>query len=86
ELGARLAHLHRVRADRHGFDADNYIGASPQANGWLADWVEFLRARRLGPQLAAVDEAPGADPATCAHLRERGARLLEAIDVFYGSY
>jgi len=48
ELGRRLALLHRKsQSDRFGFDLDNYIGSTPQPNGWCDDWVEFRRERRL---------------------------------------
>lgn len=80
-LGEALAALHRVRADRFGFDSDNYIGRTPQANDWCADWVEFLRERRLRPQLALA--AQGGAPAA---LVDAGERLLECVGVFYSSY
>jgi fructosamine-3-kinase len=53
-LGAALAALHRAPAggERFGWSRDNYIGATPQHNGWCATWREFFRERRLRPQLA----------------------------------
>jgi fructosamine-3-kinase len=48
--GAALAQLHAHVAPRHGWHRDNAIGASPQFNGWLADWSVFWRERRLRPQ------------------------------------
>jgi protein-ribulosamine 3-kinase len=50
-LGEGLAALHRVTAPRFGWWRDNTIGRTPQANAWSEDWVEFLRERRLRPQL-----------------------------------
>lgn len=51
-LGRGLARLHRVTAQaRFGFDEDNYIGATPQPNGWMNGWTDFWRERRLGFQL-----------------------------------
>ncbi len=50
-LGRTLAALHRTHSDRYGWEEDNYIGRTPQPNGWMADWVEFWRVRRLGHQL-----------------------------------
>lgn len=81
QLGERLAALHRVRADRHGWHRDNYIGRTPQANAPHADWVTFLRSRRLEPQLrlARANGQP-------ARLVDRGLLLLEVLDVFYASY
>jgi fructosamine-3-kinase len=49
-LGRVLAALHRKSAPRFGWQRDNYIGATPQANGWCDDWAEFWRERRLRPQ------------------------------------
>lgn len=46
-LGASLAALHRVSAPTYGLDSDNYIGATPQPNGWMESWLEFFRERRL---------------------------------------
>ena len=50
-LARMLAAVHRSETDRYGWPGDNYIGATPQLNGWSTDWVEFWRERRLRPQL-----------------------------------
>jgi len=50
-LGEGLAALHAVTAERYGWSRDNTIGRTPQANGWMGDWMEFFRERRLRPQL-----------------------------------
>jgi protein-ribulosamine 3-kinase len=50
-LGHMLAQLHRNEGARFGWDADNYIGATPQKNGWYDSWAEFWRERRLKPQI-----------------------------------
>lgn len=50
-LGRGLATLHRATTDRFGFHVDGYCGATPQPNGWMDDWVEFYRERRLRHQL-----------------------------------
>lgn len=50
-FGCDLARLHSCNVgDRYGFDHDNHIGATPQPNGWMDDWVEFNRAHRIGYQ------------------------------------
>lgn len=50
-FGRDLARLHSCNVgDRYGFDHDNHIGATPQPNGWMDDWVEFNRVHRLGYQ------------------------------------
>ena len=49
-LGRMLAAAHRRAGPRFGWHRDNYIGATPQQNGWCDDWSEFWRDRRLRPQ------------------------------------
>src|SRR5260221_3589628 len=51
-LGTMLAALHRKAADRFGWSRDNFIGATPQANGGCVGWGQFLVVRRPEPQLA----------------------------------
>jgi len=50
-LGRMLAAAHRKAGPRFGWHRDNYIGATPQANGWCDDWQEFWIERRLRPQI-----------------------------------
>ena len=50
-LGRMLAAAHRRPAPRFGWHRDNYIGATPQQNGWSDDWSEFWIERRIRPQL-----------------------------------
>ncbi len=51
-LGEGLAELHRHNcAKEYGFDTDNFIGTSPQHNGWLPSWCEFWWQKRLQPQM-----------------------------------
>ncbi len=50
-LGKMLAAAHHHTAPRFGWQRDNYIGTTPQANGWCDDWAKFWRERRLLPQL-----------------------------------
>lgn len=66
-LGEALAALHAHSAPRFGFDADNFIGASPQSNTWSDDWPSFFAARRLRPQL------------DIAHRNALGASLIDAV-------
>jgi protein-ribulosamine 3-kinase len=84
-LGHALAALHRVRSPAptcgFGLDRDNYIGATPQPNGWRADWVDFLRERRLQFQLglAAANGHRG-------ELQKSGGRLLEKMGRLFDGY
>lgn len=52
-LGEALAALHRAPtpSPAYGLDHDNFIGPTPQPNGWQSDWVAFFRERRLRPQV-----------------------------------
>lgn len=81
ELGASLARMHRVTAERFGWHRDNTIGATPQVNTPDADWIAFWRSRRLGYQLrlAAAGGHRG-------RLIESGERLLEKLPAFFASY
>jgi fructosamine-3-kinase len=80
-LGEGLAQQHRSLARRFGLGRDNFIGSTPQPNGWADDWVTFLRERRLGFQLAlAAGNGHG------GRLQQRGEKLLGALDVFFATY
>jgi fructosamine-3-kinase len=80
-LGRQLAQQHRMTAARFGGSYDNWIGATPQPNAWLDDWVEFWRARRLGFQLerAAHNGYGGA-------LQRDGDTLMTRLDDFFTGY
>jgi fructosamine-3-kinase len=80
-LGEQLAALHRVEADRYGFASDNFIGDSPQANGWHREWAIFFATRRLGPQLRAA-ATRGLDRA----LVDRGESLVGRLAAFFVGY
>jgi len=72
-LGEQLAAQHQVTAPQFGLADDNFIGRTRQPNGWLADWTEFYRERRLRHQLALATQNGFA-----AILEQPGARLLES--------
>ena len=69
-LGEALARQHAAAQPRFGWGEDNFIGASPQPNGWSDDWLDFWRMKRLAPQLrlAARNRLP-------SRLIDRGERL-----------
>ena len=79
-LGVALARLHRAptpcgpRGERFGWERDNWIGATPQANAWSDDWGAFFRDRRLAPQLALAIANGFGD-----QLAADGERLLTAV-------
>src|SRR5260221_4865496 len=55
-LRTMLAALHRKAADRFGWTRDNFIGATPQANGGCGGWGPVLGERRLQPQPAPAPQ------------------------------
>jgi len=77
DFGRRFARLHRAtRGTRCGFDRDNFIGSTPQPNGWMDDWVELFRTRRLGFQIDLARERGLSDP----ELDRLMDRLLDRLD------
>jgi fructosamine-3-kinase len=80
-LGLALARLHRPRRDKFGWARDNFIGATPQVNGWSDDWHAFFRDRRLHAQLrlAAANRLP-------SKLIDRGERLAADCGAFFRSH
>ncbi|MEM1177440.1 MAG: fructosamine kinase family protein [Acidobacteriota bacterium] len=75
-FGRALAELHRTAtAERFGFTHDNFLGATPQPNGWLTNWVDFWRRHRLDDQLGRARRAGRGD----RKLFRLGDRLLERL-------
>ena len=75
-LGEELAALHRQTAPAFGFEADNFIGGTPQVNGWQPSWPAFFRTRRLLPQITLAATAGLLDAARQRTLE----RLLTRLD------
>lgn len=71
QLGRQLAELHRTTADSYGLAHDNYIGSTPQQNGWFNNWVTFWCERRLRPQMELARER--------GRMTARRRRLLERM-------
>ncbi len=80
-FGRGLAALHRCRGEHYGWPHDNYIGTTPQPNGWMDNWPRFVRECRLGHQLALA-----AASGYGGRLQSAGARLLDGLDVFFRGY
>jgi fructosamine-3-kinase len=80
-LGKALAAQHRVTFERFGWEKDNFIGATAQANGWHDDWLAFWRERRLHAQLrlAARNRYP-------TKMIDRGERLLADCGAFFTTH
>jgi fructosamine-3-kinase len=84
-LGEQLARMHQAQlggypADTFGLDRDNYLGSTPQPNGWETDWIVFFRERRLRHQMKLA-ESNGRLP---VERRRRLERLIDRLDVWLG--
>ncbi|GHD67774.1 fructosamine kinase family protein [Jeongeupia chitinilytica] len=77
-LGEALADVHRLTMPRYGWDIDNTIGSTAQANGWLGNWADFWARRRLAPQLALAATRG-------AHFHE-GETLLAQLPVLFDGH
>jgi fructosamine-3-kinase len=76
-LGRGLAHLHQAgRGGRYGFEADNYLGLTPQPNAWEEEWCTFWREHRLGHQMRLARRQGLSDP-TLDRLADRLADRLD---------
>jgi fructosamine-3-kinase len=76
DFGRRFARMHKNGTGKQfGFDNDNYIGATPQPNGWMDNWVEFFRVRRLGFQLKLAEKNGFG-----GELQRSGGKLLDKLD------
>jgi protein-ribulosamine 3-kinase len=80
-LGEALARQHQVPQEKFGWARDNFIGSTPQVNGWADDWLAFWRDRRLHAQLrfAAHNRLP-------SKMIDRGERLASDFEVFFRTY
>ncbi len=76
DFGRRFALLHRKgTGERYGFESDNFLGSTPQPNGWSDDWVAFFREKRLGYQLRLARRN-----GYTGELQRLGDRLLGRLD------
>ncbi|NBB78524.1 MAG: phosphotransferase [Verrucomicrobia bacterium] len=50
QMGRELARLHQNTRAQFGWDRENTIGPTPQANTWTTDWPSYFREQRLRPQ------------------------------------
>jgi fructosamine-3-kinase len=77
-MGRQFAMMHRHTGASFGWDADNFIGSSPQLNEWKDDWIDFYRECRLQPQMSwARRRGLGLT---------QGDALLECLPEFFESY
>ncbi len=81
KLGAALAAQHRLPQAKYGWEKDNFIGSSPQANGWNGSWLDFWREKRIHAQLrmAMANRYP-------SRMIDRGERLLADCEAFFRTH
>jgi protein-ribulosamine 3-kinase len=81
QFGAGLAAMHRSEEKQFGWQRDNTIGATPQANAWNDDWVRFWAEQRLGAQLElAAQNGAGRT------LLQQGEALQAELPAFFSDY
>ncbi|MBF0266663.1 MAG: fructosamine kinase family protein [Gammaproteobacteria bacterium] len=56
QLGQAIAQMHKVKANKFGWEIDNTIGATPQYNHQMDNWLEFWITQRYQPQLSLLKE------------------------------
>lgn len=64
------------RPPRFGFEVDNFIGGTPQPNGWSDSWVDFYREKRLKHMLALVGR-PGSE------VERMGKKLCDNLEKLF---
>lgn len=81
QLGSAIAKLHlatpvlpEASAGKFGFQIDNTIGSTPQPNGWMDDWVDFYRERRLRHQALLTGDS---------EIIKMTDKLCENLDSFF---
>ena len=80
-MGRELAQLHRASALQFGFERDNFIGATPQANRLGDAWPAFFRNQRLLPQLTIAAAGREAGPWI-----DGGLRVADSLAGFFAGY
>lgn len=78
-LGNQLAALHSRTNDNFGFDHDNYIGATPQMNPWMANGCAFFNVARLSFQAGLAELNGYFQPAEVKMVERICRRLPELV-------
>lgn len=78
-FGRRLAAVHSHTSPRFGFDHDNYIGRTPQANRWEVDGHRFFAEQRLGFQARLARERGLLGEAEVRRVERIGSRLRQLV-------
>ena len=78
-MGQTLARIHSVKGDRYGFDTHNYWGSLRQDNTPQPHWLDFYRACRLAPRLAAAVDSGHLPTAVAARVERLSDRLSDGL-------
>jgi protein-ribulosamine 3-kinase len=78
-FGHDLAAMHRHSHEQFGFEANNFIGLTPQINDFRASWSEFFRDCRLKPQFEWISQ----ENSTPSKLLRDFDRLLGRLEVLF---
>ncbi len=74
-----MAALHNFTAEQFGFDADNYIGSTPQPNPWTADGFEFYARHRFTFQAELATQRGLLSPQEASLAADLAARLPDLV-------
>lgn len=81
QLGEAVAKMHlaepsvtEARQGKFGFPVNNTIGETPQPNGWMDNWIDFYRERRLRHQLLLTGDT---------ELIRMGDKLCDNLAVYF---
>ncbi|MFN2144979.1 MAG: fructosamine kinase family protein [Anaerolineales bacterium] len=79
DFGRQMAALHNFTTEQFGFEADNYIGSTPQPNPWTADGYEFYARYRFTFQAEMAAKRGLLSPQEMALAADLAARLPDLV-------
>jgi protein-ribulosamine 3-kinase len=80
-FGRQLAVLHKYTGSQFGFEHDNYIGSTPQPNGWLESGYDFFAERRLNFQARLAHQRGLFSKQVLVQVERLSARLKDFVPV-----
>ena len=78
--GCALAKMHRASSELFGWPQDNFIGLTPQRNGWQQSWSTFFLRNRLMMQAEFGVRSGWLSTGLERLLREKTRRIVELLD------
>jgi len=79
QLGQAIAQMHRIKADHYGWEINNTIGATPQFNQSMDNWLDFWIEQRYQPQLKLLKEK-----GRLSHsLKSKMEKLMNHLDQYF---